>query len=86
MASMHVSLSDMMKNWVEGQITSGQYHNASEYIRDLIRRDQDGQERLKALRTHLADGEADIAAGHFTQLKTPADVKDAFASIKRSPR
>lgn len=86
MASMHVSLSDMMKSWVEGQIASGQYHNASEYIRDLIRRDQDGQERLQALRAHLSDGEADIAAGQFAELNSPSDVKKTFAAIKGKGR
>lgn len=86
MTSMHVSLSDAMKSWVERQVGSGQYHNASEYIRDLIRRDQDGQERLKLLRAHLAEGEADIAAGRFDELRSTKDVKEAFARIKRAPR
>lgn len=84
MASMHISLSDIMKNWVEGQIASGQYHNASEYVRDLIRRDQDGKQRLNALQSHLAQGEADIAAGDYTPLHTANDVKAHFKTIKRS--
>ncbi len=37
MTSMNVSLPDKMKSWVEGKIDAGQYHNASEYVRDLIR-------------------------------------------------
>jgi len=83
MASMHVSLSDAMKQWVEGQIASGDYHNASEYIRDLIRRDQSGQERLKALRSHLAEGENDIAAGRFDELTSKDDIAETFAQVRR---
>ncbi len=48
MTSMNVSLPDQMKNWVEGKIDAGLYHNASEYIRDLIRKDQAETERTQA--------------------------------------
>ena len=41
MATMNVSLPDPMKAWVEEQTRGGRYGNASDYIRDLIRRDQD---------------------------------------------
>ena len=41
MATMNVSLPDAMKTWVERQAESGRYGNASDYVRDLIRRDQE---------------------------------------------
>lgn len=41
MATMNVSLPDQMKTWVEAQAKDGRYSNASDYVRDLIRRDQD---------------------------------------------
>ena len=40
MATMNVSLPASMKDWVEAQARSGRYSNASDYVRDLIRRDQ----------------------------------------------
>jgi antitoxin ParD1/3/4 len=40
MATMNVSLPDAMKGWVEQRAQSGHYSNASDYVRDLIRRDQ----------------------------------------------
>lgn len=43
MASMNVSLPGQMKDWVEAQTRGGRYANASDYIRDLIRRDQERQ-------------------------------------------
>jgi len=46
MATMNVSLPDQMKDWVEGQARSGRYSNASDYVRDLIRRDQERNDRI----------------------------------------
>jgi antitoxin ParD1/3/4 len=46
MATMNVSLPDQMKEWVEAQAESGRYANASDYVRDLIRRDQEKAEKI----------------------------------------
>ncbi|MCR9266920.1 MAG: type II toxin-antitoxin system ParD family antitoxin [Alphaproteobacteria bacterium] len=46
MATMNVSLPDAMKDWVEAQSATGRYSNASDYVRDLIRRDQDRQAKI----------------------------------------
>jgi antitoxin ParD1/3/4 len=35
-----------MKDWVEERVKSGRYANASDYVRDLIRRDQEMREAL----------------------------------------
>lgn len=50
-ASMNVSLPPAMRSWVDAQIAAGRYGNLSEYVRDLIRRDQERQaeERLERL-------------------------------------
>lgn len=48
MATMNVSLPDKMKQWVEKQVASGRYANASDYVRDLIRQDQDEEGNRKA--------------------------------------
>ena len=45
MATMNISLPEAMKQWVEKQARSGRYSNTSDYVRDLIRRDQ--EEALK---------------------------------------
>jgi len=57
MATMNVSLPDPMKEWVEAQIESGHYSNASDYVRDLIRRDQEYQAKYDALFKALEAGE-----------------------------
>lgn len=58
--SMHrktITLTEQQDKWVKSQIESGHFGNDSEYIRDLIRRDQQAKERLAALRQSLSDGE-----------------------------
>ena len=49
MASMNISFPDPMKDWVETQTSSGRYDNASEYVRDLIRHDQDRASKISAM-------------------------------------
>jgi antitoxin ParD1/3/4 len=59
--SMHrktITLTEQQDRWVKGQIRKGHFGNDSEYIRDLIRRDQQAQERISALRKALLEGEA----------------------------
>jgi len=56
MATMNVSLPDLMKDWVEAQARSGRYANASDYVRDLIRRDQERTEKSAALQALITEG------------------------------
>lgn len=41
MASMSISLSEQLRGFIKSRITSGEYHNESEYIRDLVRKDRE---------------------------------------------
>jgi antitoxin ParD1/3/4 len=45
MSTMNVSLPDALKAFVDEQVSQGGYGTSSEYVRELIRKDQD--------RTHL---------------------------------
>ena len=45
-------------NWVKAQIMAGHYTNDSEYIRDLIRREQERSAEIEATRAALIEGEA----------------------------
>jgi antitoxin ParD1/3/4 len=76
MATMNVSLPDPMKDWVEGQARSGRYSNASDYVRDLIRRDQDRQAALAELQQIVDDGLASGPAQPFDM--------EAFLTRKRA--
>ncbi len=57
MASMNVSVPDPMRDWVERRIESGQYASVSDYVRDLIRRDQEKTDAQQALVAALIEGE-----------------------------
>lgn len=56
MATMNVSLPDAMKTWVEKQAEGGRYGNVSDYIRDLIRKDQERAEAIATLQTAITEG------------------------------
>jgi len=45
-------------SWIKSQIEAGHYANDSEYIRDLIRREQERSAELDAIRAALIEGEA----------------------------
>jgi len=51
MQSMNISLPDPMKQFVDGQISTGRYSSVSEYVRELIRDDEKrkAQDQLEAL-------------------------------------
>ena len=54
MSTMNISLPDTLKSFVDEQVSQGSYGTSSEYVRELIRKDQD---RLQ-LRGLLLDGAA----------------------------
>ena len=54
-AQMNVSVPDPMKDWCEAQVRKGRYSTTSDYVRDLIRRDQDS-EGVMALQAAIDDG------------------------------
>ena len=51
MTSLNISLPEALKNYVEGQVASGDWGTPSEYIRELIR--QDKERRLATLKQEL---------------------------------
>lgn len=56
MATMNVSLPDPMKEWVESRSLEGRFSNASDYVRHLIRKDQERQAALAALQAEITLG------------------------------
>jgi antitoxin ParD1/3/4 len=48
MATMNISLPDSLKSFVDEQVTERGYGTSSEYVRELIRKDQERQ-RLREL-------------------------------------
>lgn len=52
-----ITITDNQDNWIKSQIKAGEFTNDSEYIRDLIRRDQTSQADIEAIRAALIEGE-----------------------------
>lgn len=81
MASMNVSVPDPMRDWVEARIKGGQYASVSDYVRDLIRRDQvtsaERERKLADLDARVARGLADADAGRVRDLDEVADELEA---------
>lgn len=67
MATMNVSLPDPLRDYVQHRIDSGQYASVSDYVRDLIRRDQraivDEERWLKDLDASIDESLAEMKAG-----------------------
>ncbi|MBP6013091.1 MAG: type II toxin-antitoxin system ParD family antitoxin [Alphaproteobacteria bacterium] len=73
MVTMNVSLPEKMKKRVLERIARGNYANASDYVRDLIRRDIEGRSALVA---GLRKGEASGVSSR--------QVPEIFAAVKRA--
>lgn len=52
---MSFALPESMRDYVDARVRSGEYGNTSEYLRDLIRRDQHEQ-AARRLRKLIAEG------------------------------
>ena len=74
MSTMNISLPDSLKEYVDEQVGECGYGTSSEYVRDLIRKDQD-RKRLRTM----------ILQGATSGLADPAGV-DYFESLRARVR
>jgi antitoxin ParD1/3/4 len=51
-----ITLTRKQDAWIKAQIERGDFTNDSEYIRDLVRRDQDRWARFEALKRAIEEG------------------------------
>ena len=65
MATMNISVPDPMKSWVQAQIEEGKYASSSDYVRDLIRKDQEEKDKLVALQAAITAGVESNEAGEL---------------------
>jgi antitoxin ParD1/3/4 len=79
---MNVSLGKSWEEYVAEQVASGNFNNASEVVRDALRRQQEYFLKLEALRRDVAAGIESIEAGRISNA-TPADIK-AKAMARRA--
>ena len=72
--TMSFALPEALRNYVNQRVASGQYGNTSEYLRELIRRDQEEQAK-KRLRELIEEG---LSSGPARAL-----TKDRVAELKK---
>ena len=51
-----IAVTDQDDIWIKKRIASGHYASESEYVRDLIRRDQQEHQKLQTLRVAIQEG------------------------------
>ena len=73
MTTMNVSIPDSMKLWVEQQTHSGRYANASDYVRHLIRCDQERTAKIAHIQALVTEGiESGVGRRSMAELKAAA--------------
>jgi antitoxin ParD1/3/4 len=80
MQSMNISLPEPLKEFVDGQISTGRYSSASEYVRELIRADEKrkAEEWLEAkLLEGLNSPESELTAADWISIR-----QDALARLE----
>ncbi len=60
-----ITVTEQQDDWIKTQISAGGFTNDSEYIRDLIRRDQASKAEIEAIRAALIEGEQSGKAQSF---------------------
>jgi antitoxin ParD1/3/4 len=72
--TMSFALPQAMREYIDDRVAAGHYGNTSEYIRDLVRRDQEDQAK-KRLRGLIEEG---LASGPARR-RTQADARQLLA-------
>ncbi len=86
MQSMNISLPEPLKQFVDGQISTGRYSSASEYVRELIRADEKrkAEDRLEAkLLEGLDSTETELTPADWSAIRREALAKIEARKLAR---
>jgi antitoxin ParD1/3/4 len=78
--TMSFALPEAMRSYVDQRVRSGQYGNTSEYLRELIRRDQEEQAK-KRLRELIEEGLNSGAGRPLTPRRAAQLKKQALGNL-----
>jgi antitoxin ParD1/3/4 len=80
------TLGNHFESFVQAQLASGRYNNASEVLRDALRLMEERERKMAALDAAKERGMADIEAGRVHDLDDACDELDAeLAALPDSP-
>lgn len=67
MAQMNISIPEQLKGWAEARVGEGRYSSTSDYVRDLIRRDQETEVARRRLQVVIDEGRASGPSGRTVE-------------------
>ncbi len=82
---MHINLSPELEQYLQIKVGTGYYSNASEVVRDAIRRMRDEDEKLALLRSAVAVGDEQLERGEgatYTPELLKQITEKAFANAR----
>ena len=87
MSGRNVNLTEHLSHFVDDQVRRGRHQNASEVVREALRRYEDAllaeHALVEAIRDVIREGRAAIAGGDFTTIATPRDAEALFSRLTR---
>lgn len=87
MSGRNFSLTERLSRFVDQQVADGRHQNASEVVREALRRYQDDldaeQASLAAIEAIAARGVADVERGNFRLVRDEADRKTLLDDLNR---
>jgi antitoxin ParD1/3/4 len=87
MAGRNFSLTEHLSDFVDDQVATGRHQNASEVVREALRRYEDDLAAERASLAIIEDvatkGLAEIARGEYTPIDGPADESRLLARLNR---
>jgi antitoxin ParD1/3/4 len=76
MSTMNISMPDTLKSFVDEQVSQRGYGTSSEYVRELIRRDQERQQLRNLMLAGVGSAPAAaVDAGYFDGLRERAKAR-----------
>jgi antitoxin ParD1/3/4 len=86
---MHINLSTEMEQYLQSKVGRGFYNNASEVVRDAIRRMCEEDEKLSALRAAVRVGDEQLDRGEgvaYTQERLETITAKAFVNASQGKK
>lgn len=84
MASTSLTLGAHWEEFIEREVASGRYASASDVMRAALRELEERNQRLAALRAHLADGAAQAARGEGIRNLASKDIIERAKARRRT--
>lgn len=81
-----ISLTTQQDDWIKQRLAGGDYTNESEYLRDLIRHDQEDQSEIQAIRDALIKGEESGEPVSFNLLEFQQAMHDEKKAMTNNDR